>query len=33
LPVGGTPGDALRFHKAELAKWKTVVQVSGAKAE
>lgn len=33
LPVGGTPDDALRFHRAELAKWKTVVQVSGAKAE
>ncbi len=33
LPVGSSPDEALRFHRAELAKWKQVVEVSGAKAE
>lgn len=31
LPAGGTPADALRFHRTELAKWKAVVEVSGTK--
>jgi len=31
LPVGGTPDTAMAFHRAELAKWKQVVEVSGAK--
>ena len=33
MPAGGSPADALRFQRAELAKWKTVVAVSGAKVE
>ena len=33
LPAGGTPSDARRFHMAELAKWGTVVQVSGARVD
>ncbi len=33
FPVGGSAADALRFQRAELAKWKTVVEVSGAKAD
>jgi tripartite-type tricarboxylate transporter receptor subunit TctC len=32
-PMGGSAADALRFQRAELAKWKTVVEVSGAKAD
>jgi len=33
LPAGGSPEDAARFQRSELAKWKEVVEVSGAKME
>jgi tripartite-type tricarboxylate transporter receptor subunit TctC len=33
LPAGGSPEDAARFQRSELAKWKEVVEVSGAKLE
>jgi tripartite-type tricarboxylate transporter receptor subunit TctC len=33
LPAGGWPEDAARFQRSELAKWKEVVEVSGAKME
>ena len=33
LPAGGSPEDAARFHRSELANWKEVVEVSGAKME
>ena len=33
LPAGGSPQDAARFQRSELAKWKEVVEVSGAKME
>jgi tripartite-type tricarboxylate transporter receptor subunit TctC len=31
LPVGGTPEQALRFHRAEYEKWGNVVRSTGAK--
>jgi tripartite-type tricarboxylate transporter receptor subunit TctC len=33
LPAGGLPEDAARFQRSELANWKEVVEVSGAKME
>jgi tripartite-type tricarboxylate transporter receptor subunit TctC len=33
LPAGGSSEDAARFQRSELAKWKEVVEVSGAKME
>jgi hypothetical protein len=33
LPVGSSPAAARRFQLAELAKWKRVVEISGAKVE
>jgi tripartite-type tricarboxylate transporter receptor subunit TctC len=33
LPAGGSPEDAARFQRSEFAKWKEVVEVSGAKME
>jgi tripartite-type tricarboxylate transporter receptor subunit TctC len=33
LPADGSPEDAARFQRSELAKWKEVVEVSGAKME
>lgn len=33
LPVGSTPAEALAFQRLESAKWKRVVEVSGAKVE
>ncbi len=31
--VGGTPAETLNFHRAEMAKFKRAVEISGAKAE
>jgi tripartite-type tricarboxylate transporter receptor subunit TctC len=31
IPVGSTPGGALAFQRAELAKWKRVVEISGTR--
>lgn len=33
LPVGGTPEDAQRFHRAEYEKWGNVVRTTGAKPD
>jgi tripartite-type tricarboxylate transporter receptor subunit TctC len=32
LPAGGTPEDAMRFHRSEFERWGAVVRATGAKA-
>jgi len=33
LPAGGTPEQALSFHRAEYEKWGNVVRSTGAKPD
>ena len=33
LPAGGTPADAMRFHRAEHERWGAAVRATGVKAD